>query len=91
MITKFNKTHRILEFPPGAFVMAKDESAKGSFDPPYEGPFKIIRRTTRGSYVLRVAMNRILARNYAPEQMKLVTQSVDVQSHENDHFLFISE
>lgn len=84
MIKKFNRTHRVVEFPPGAFVMVTDAPAEG-FEPPYEGPYKVIRQTTRGSYVLRDAMNRVLARNYAPEQMKLVTQSVDAESHQDDH------
>ncbi|KAG0195383.1 hypothetical protein BGX33_003473, partial [Mortierella sp. NVP41] len=64
--------------------MISDEPARG-LEPTYEGPFKVIRQTPRGSYVLRDAMNRVLARNYAPEQMKLVTQSVDPESHQDDH------
>jgi len=84
MIAKFNRTHRLVQFPPGSFVMVTDAPAEG-FEPPYEGPFKVIRQTTRGSYVLRDAMNRVLARNYAPEQMKLVTQSIDAESHQDDH------
>ncbi|KAI1289131.1 hypothetical protein EDD11_009351, partial [Mortierella claussenii] len=50
--------------------MVKDIVTTGTLDAPYEGSFKVVRRTTHGIYVLRDTMNR-LARNYAPEQLKL--------------------
>ncbi|KAK3836660.1 MAG: hypothetical protein JOS17DRAFT_665333, partial [Linnemannia elongata] len=48
-------------------------------------PSRVIRQTTRGLYVLQDAVNRVLARNYAPEQIKLVTQSIDAESHQDHH------
>ncbi|KAF9111198.1 hypothetical protein BGW39_004449, partial [Mortierella sp. 14UC] len=53
MITAFNRTHRLTEFTPGSFVMVKDEEADTALDPKYDGPFKVVRRTPKGTYVLR--------------------------------------
>ncbi|KAG0198239.1 hypothetical protein BGX31_004630, partial [Mortierella sp. GBA43] len=61
--------------------MVKDQLANSTFDAKYEGPFQVVHRTSRGTYVLRDLTDDILPRNYAPEQMKLVIQSLD---DEND-------
>ena len=71
MIQKFNRSHHLTEFPVGSHVMIKDEEATSTLDAPYAGPFRVVHRTTWGTYVLRDAMNQLLARNYAPEQLKL--------------------
>jgi hypothetical protein len=68
---KFNRSHHFTEFPPGSYVMVKDMEASSSLDAPYDGPFKVVRRITHGTYVLRDTMNSLFARNYAPEQLKL--------------------
>jgi transposase InsO family protein len=86
MINAFNKTHRLTEFTPGSFVMVKDEEAETALDPKYDGPFKVVRRTSKGTYVLRDNMSRLLARNYAPEQLKAVLQSSDVPTKQADHY-----
>ena len=83
MVEKFNRTHRILEFPPGSFVMARDPLAEGKLAPKYQGPYKVMARTENGSYTLLDTMNQKLSRNYAPEQLKLVTQSLDAPSDES--------
>jgi len=51
--------------------MTKDMEATGALDAPYDGPFKVVHRSTHGTYILRDTTNRILACNYAPEQLKL--------------------
>jgi putative transposase len=84
MIKAFNKTHRLTEFTPGSFVMVKDEEAETALDPKYDGPFKIVRRTSKGTYILRDNMGRLLARNYAPEQLKAVLQSSDIPTEETE-------
>jgi len=86
MIDNFQKDHRILEFPPGSYVMVIDEEATTALDPKYDGPFIVVRRTPRGSYQLRDNMGRSLARNYAPEQMKAVSQSRDITSSDTTHY-----
>src|SRR5690606_23645930 len=75
MIEKFNARRRIVDFQEGAYVMVRDQGAQGTLVPKYEGPFKVVRRTSRGAYVLRDLNGQLLARNYAPDQMKLVTRS----------------
>lgn len=75
MIEKFNRSHHITDFPAGSYVMIKDMDATGTLDAPYDGPFKVVRCTSHGTYVLRDTMNRLLARNYAPEQLKLAYRS----------------
>ena len=52
MIAKFNRSHLLTEFPPGSFVMVKDMEATSSLDAPYDGPFKVVRRTTHGTYCM---------------------------------------
>lgn len=86
MIDDFQKTHRITEFAPGSFVMVKDETSTSALDPKYDGPYRVVRRTTLGSYALRDNMGRMLARYYAPMQMKAVSQSRDVPTTDVEHF-----
>jgi transposase InsO family protein len=86
MVKKFNSTHRITDFPVGSFVMVKDQLASGSLDTKYEGPFQVVNRTVRGTYVLRDATRQLLARNYAPEQLKKVTQTLDTENDEVGHY-----
>jgi hypothetical protein len=52
MMEKFNCSHHITEFPVGSHVMIKDEDASSTLDAPYEGPFRVVRCTTAGTYVL---------------------------------------
>ncbi|KAK3808803.1 MAG: hypothetical protein J3Q66DRAFT_265172, partial [Benniella sp.] len=83
MIDKFNRTHRILEFPPGSYVMAREELPDGKLSPKYQGPYKVMKRTSNGTYALLDKTKNELARNYAPEQLKLVTQALDAPSDES--------
>ena len=39
-------------FPDGSYVMTIDIIRWGKLDPIYEGPFKVMRRTRGGSYIL---------------------------------------
>jgi hypothetical protein len=85
MIELFNKTHRIVDYPPGSYVMAKEEVVEGKLDPKYDGPYLVVRRTEFGSYELQDATKEILPRYYAPEQLKLVTQDLD-SPNEEEHY-----
>ena len=86
MIKSFNASHLLTDFPVGCHVMVKDQDASGTFDTKYEGPFQVVNRTARGTYVLRDSRKQLLARNYAPEQMKLVTQALDGEDDEDEHY-----
>jgi hypothetical protein len=58
-------------FPPGTFVMAKDELRTSKAQPRYLGPFRVVRRNRGGAYILMDAANNPLTR--APEALKQVS------------------
>jgi transposase InsO family protein len=62
-------------FPIGGFVMIKDPFSKSKTDPPFIGPFKVLRRTRGGSYHLLDTDNNMFPRATAPSQMKLVRKN----------------
>ncbi|KAF9148482.1 hypothetical protein DFQ26_002333, partial [Actinomortierella ambigua] len=74
MIERFNASHKLVEFPPGSWVIEVDNVSTGTLDPKYEGPFKVVRQTERGAYVLRDSTGELLPRDYAPSQLKSVTK-----------------
>ncbi|KAG9319099.1 hypothetical protein KVV02_001821 [Mortierella alpina] len=79
----FNQSRRILDFPPGTFVMTREETPDGKLSPKYHGPFKVMSRSDNGSYTPLDVTNQTLARNYSPEQLKRVTQALDAPSAES--------
>lgn len=92
MVAKFNRSHLITEFPAGSYVMVHDMEATSSLDAPFDGPYQVVRRTSHGTYILRDDMSRVLARNYAPEQLKiaarpLVPKNATEQSFEVERIL----
>jgi hypothetical protein len=62
---------RVDTFPPGTYVMAKDELRTAKAQPRYLGPFLVIRRNRGGAYILKDAAGNALKR--APEALKQVT------------------
>ncbi|KAF9176207.1 hypothetical protein BGZ50_001413, partial [Haplosporangium sp. Z 11] len=83
MIELFNRTHNMVEFQPGSYVTAKENTVEGKLDPKYKGPYLVLRRTEFGSYELQDATKATLPRNYAPEQLKRVTQALDRANEES--------
>ena len=75
---RFNKTHRIVEYKPGDYVMVRVPVMTGKLDPRYKGPYKVISRTKGGSYSLEDYEGKLAGRNFAPEQMKPVQKVEDV-------------
>jgi Chromo (CHRromatin Organisation MOdifier) domain len=76
MINRFNNkmhTEDIL-FLDGSYVMVIDVVRRSKLDPRYEGPFKVIRRTRGGSYVLQDNDGTLLPHNYPPSALKLISQ-----------------
>jgi transposase InsO family protein len=75
MVDTFNAKHHTSAspFPVGSLVAALDSTRSGKLSPRYEGPFKVMRITTGGSYVLQDTQGELLGRNYAPSQLKAVS------------------
>ena len=65
---------RLVEFEAGDSVMAVDELRSSKTEPRYEGPFTVVKRTKGGSYTLLDRDGTLLARNYAPAQLRLVSR-----------------
>ncbi|KAF9895815.1 hypothetical protein BX616_008766 [Lobosporangium transversale] len=72
MIERFNATVLLNEFPDGAKVMTLDPIRGNKLTPRYEGPYTVVNKSSHGSYILKDGTGAILARHYAPSQLKLV-------------------
>lgn len=76
----WNRRHRLVEFLPGSCVMARNPTPTTKFDVRYLGPFRVVRKTKGGSYVLAIADGQILPRNFAPSSLKLARMAFPVTS-----------
>ena len=66
MKVQFEKYNTIIDdFEEGSEVMVRIPTMTGSLQPSYEGPFKILRKSKRGSYILYDEMNGLMPRDYA--------------------------
>ncbi|MEZ0209074.1 MAG: RNase H-like domain-containing protein [Candidatus Paceibacterota bacterium] len=72
MRERFLRGAVLTEFPEGSFVVARPDQAKGKLNPRYEGPYKVVRRTRGGTYVLAEGDGTLLRRNYAPDQLRMI-------------------
>jgi hypothetical protein len=73
-------THKNLlkdSFPVGSYVMKRDPTRTSTLQPSYEGPFKVLKRTSGGSYVLQDSTGALLPRNAAPSQLKIISHAPD--------------
>ena len=57
-----------------SFVMTVDTTKGNKLAPHYESPFKVLRHTKGGSYILQDMAGALLSRNYPPSAMKLISQ-----------------
>ena len=55
---------------PGTHVMVTDALKESKWDPPYEGPFTVLKRTRRNNYVLMDATGAILKRHFTIQMLK---------------------
>lgn len=69
---RFMRGATILQFPEGAMVVARVDVGLKGLRPRYEGPYKVVRRTRGGTYVLAEGDGTLLRRNYAPNQLKMI-------------------
>ena len=68
----------VVDFAVGSWVMARDPRRKGKLAPIFEGPFKVMRRTTGGSYLLEDTDGTLLNRRFAPSQLTLITPPEEI-------------
>jgi hypothetical protein len=52
MVARFNKTHKLVDYPNGTMVMARDERTEGTTAPKFEGPFMVGENYHDNSYIL---------------------------------------
>ncbi|KAG0218946.1 hypothetical protein BGW41_008349, partial [Actinomortierella wolfii] len=85
MSKRFNETHKLVEFPVGAMVLARDERRDGTTAPKFEGPFKVAEKTKDGSYILVNGTGEPLTRSYAPSQLKLFIRRTPLDAEDNPY------
>ena len=78
---KLNSQRSLVDFPTGSWVMARDPRPKGKLAPIFEGPFKVMKRSLGGSYLLEDTDGVLLNRKFAPSQLTLVTPPDEVISN----------
>ena len=69
MVSRFEASNRLISFPIGSFVMAKDATRSGKLSPLFEGPFKVVKRNRGGAYLLLDHDGVLLNRAYSPSQL----------------------
>ncbi|CEJ00929.1 hypothetical protein RMCBS344292_14969 [Rhizopus microsporus] len=69
-----DKKHRIIDYPEGSYVMVRVRNIYNNLSPAYQGPYSVVRKTERGSYVLKGGEGILMSRNYSPEELKLISQ-----------------
>ena len=70
----FDKSHKLIQYPPQSIVMIKNTKRAGKLEPSYEGPYTIVRVTQGGAYVLQDQQGELMPKNYPPSALKLISQ-----------------
>src|SRR5262249_21768866 len=65
----FNKKHRTVDIPTNTFVMVRDNLRKSKLEPANKGPFKVVSKTSGGSYVLEDNEGQLLPHNFPPSAL----------------------
>ena len=71
---KFDQKHRLIDFPQNSHVMARVQTRGSKLAPVYEGPYTVLRKTQGGSYILQDETGSLMPRDYAPSELKLISQ-----------------
>ena len=79
---KFDKKHRLIDFPENSHVMARVQTRGSKLAPVYEGPYTVLRKTQGGSYILQDETGSLMPRDYAPSELKLISQDEVVPTDE---------
>ena len=64
------------EFPIGATVMVKPDFRKNKQEARFEGPYRIMRKTRGNTYELMDTDQKLLGRNYAPQQLAIISRDM---------------
>ena len=62
--------------------MAKVHLRDSKLAPLFEGPYKILRKTQGGTYILQDEQGILMPRNYAPSELKLISQDEVIPADE---------
>lgn len=68
-----NRRATVSSFEPGCTVMISDVIRGSKNDPPFVGPYTVLKKTRAGTYVLLDSTGCILGRNVPKSQIKLVS------------------
>jgi hypothetical protein len=79
---KADSKNRQLSFPEGSYVMVRDREQTNSLSPAFKGPYRVVRQTQGGSYILRDIDETLMSRNYSPEELKLISQDEIIPRNE---------
>lgn len=77
----WNKRHSLRIFPVGSYVMVKNNAPINKLDLRYLGPFKILKKSKGGSYILCNAAGDILKRRFPPNLLKISKLDHACDSH----------
>lgn len=75
----FEANHRILRdgLPVGSYVMKLNKDRTQKTQPHYTGPYKVLRKTTSGTYVLEDSTGNLLPKNATLSELKLISQAAN--------------
>ena len=70
---RFNETHKIVDaILPGSVVYLKDTAEKSKWINENNGPFKVVRQTRGGAYILENRAGTTLTQRFPPQLLKVV-------------------
>lgn len=82
MKNQFDKSHRLVTFPVGSFVVVKKKGIQKSLAAPFSGPFEVVRKTKQGNYTLRDEMGLLMPRDFTPSELQIVSQDAVISKEE---------
>ena len=77
---RFNKDHKLITFKEDSYVMLKPTGKKTILTPAWTGPFKILKKTTGGSYILETLDGSVHPTPAAPNLLKPVSGDFNFES-----------
>jgi len=90
---KYHKAHEVKRLtttkalPNGTIVMVKDMLRKDKSDPPFVGPYMVMRCTTAGAYTLKDAAGGLFHRDVSRHHLKIVTSDAFVKDFDEAQYV----